>query len=142
MLLGGRFDTALGFDDGTFGLIDFKTADPRSSHLPLYGRQLHAYALAAEQAAPGSLELRPISQIGLLCVEPTAVEASGDGVAYRGEPHWIEFPRDDGHFMSFLSEILCLLENPSPLEASKNCAFCQYLISGALNLLIAHHGAS
>ena len=142
VLLGGRFDTAFGYDDGTYGLVDFKTADPRSAHLALYGRQLHAYALAAEQAAPEGLELRPISQMGLLCVEPTAMEASGDGVAYRGEPHWIEIPRDDGQFMAFLSEVLCLLENPSPPEASENCAFCQYLSNGALSLLIAFHGPS
>jgi hypothetical protein len=48
LIIAGRIDTALAFDDGTFGIIDFKTTVPRPEHASLYGRQLGAYAVAAE----------------------------------------------------------------------------------------------
>src|SRR5436309_2014666 len=32
VMLAGRIDTALAFDDGSYGIIDFKTAEPRGEH--------------------------------------------------------------------------------------------------------------
>jgi hypothetical protein len=135
LLIGGRFDTALRFDDGTFGILDFKTTTPRTDHIDLYGRQLHAYALAAENSAPGALHLQPVTRLGLLCVEPTAMVRHRGGVAYRGEPHWVEVPRVDRDFLRFLREVLSLLERPTPPLPSPNCAFCDYLTTGALTLV-------
>ena len=56
----GKFDTVVRFDDGGFGVVDFKTSARNSEHIPLYARQLHAYACALEQAAPGRLALSPV----------------------------------------------------------------------------------
>ena len=67
----GKFDTVVRFEDGSYGVIDFKTSESRSEHVPLYSRQLHAYAYALENAAPGKLQLSPVSRLGLLCVEPS-----------------------------------------------------------------------
>jgi hypothetical protein len=141
VLLAGRFDAAFRFDDGTFGLVDFKTAVPRDEHLGLYGRQLHAYALASESPAPGSLLLRPVTQLGLLCVEPTKMVRLGRGVAYGGQAHWLHIPRDDEGFLAFLGEVLSVLERKGPPLPSPACGFCSYLTTGALTL-IAHHVAS
>jgi hypothetical protein len=135
LLMGGRIDAAFTFEDGTFGVVDFKTTVPRTDHVRLYGRQLHAYALAAENPAPGSLHLQPISQLGLLCVEPTAMVSHRGGVAYRGEPHWVSVPRDDRTFLKFLREVLSVLERPSLPLPSPTCGFCDYLTTGALTLL-------
>jgi hypothetical protein len=85
--LQGRIDTALSFDDGTHAIIDFKTSSPKAEHVPFYGRQLHSYALAAENPAEGALELIPVSQLGLLCVEPVAMIGVEDAVAYKGGDH-------------------------------------------------------
>jgi PD-(D/E)XK nuclease superfamily len=142
VLLGGRFDTAFAFDDGTFGLVDFKTTDAKDDHVRLYGRQLHAYALSAESPAPGSLELRPITQMGLLCVEPARMTSVRGGVAYRGSAHWIEVPRDDEAFLAFLSQVLVLLERPTPPDPAPSCAFCEYLTSGSLALLTSIYGGA
>lgn len=135
VLLAGRFDAAFRFDDGTFGLVDFKTALPRDDHVGLYGRQLHAYALAAENPAPGSLLLRPVTRLGLLCVEPTAMVRHRGGVAYGGQPHWVDIPRDDDAFRAFLREVLSVLERTSPPLPSPACGFCDYLTTGALTLI-------
>jgi PD-(D/E)XK nuclease superfamily protein len=135
VLLGGRFDTALAFDDGTFGLVDFKTTDPKSSHIHLYSRQLHACALAAEHPAPGHLELAPVSQMGLLCVEPTSMVSLGAGVAYRATRRWVEIRRDDGAFLEFLAGVVSVLERPEPPDPSPQCTFCEYVSAGSLALL-------
>ena len=48
-----RLDTLLKLDDGAYSVVDFKTLKRKSEHIPLYARQLHAYALALEKPAPG-----------------------------------------------------------------------------------------
>jgi ATP-dependent exoDNAse (exonuclease V) beta subunit len=65
----GKFDTVVRFDDGGFGVVDIKTSAQNSEHIPLYARQLHAYACALEQAAPGRLALSPVRRLGLLVYE-------------------------------------------------------------------------
>lgn len=137
VLLAGRFDAAFRFDDGTFGLVDFKTTLPRGDHVGLYGRQLHAYALAAENPAPSSLCLRPVTQLGLLCIEPTKMVRHRGGIAYAGQPHWVAIPRDDDAFLAFLGEVVSVLERKGPPLPAPGCGFCDYLTTGAL-ALIAH----
>lgn len=136
--IGGRFDAAIRFDDGTFGIVDFKTTVPRPEHVGFYGRQLHAYVLAAENPAPGSLHLRPVTQLGLLCVEPTAMVRHRGEVAYRGTPRWVDVPRDDQAFLSFLGEVMAVLERRTPPQPSPTCGFCDYLTTGALTLFANH----
>jgi len=80
----GKFDVAAAFDDGTFGVIDFKTTSPADKNIRLYSRQLHAYALALEHPAPGKLGLTPISLIGILAVDPVEmVSIPGGRVTLR-----------------------------------------------------------
>ena len=44
--INGRFDIVTDFADGSYGVIDFKTGNPKEEYAELYGRQLHAYAYA------------------------------------------------------------------------------------------------
>ncbi|MCL4448544.1 MAG: PD-(D/E)XK nuclease family protein [Actinobacteria bacterium] len=125
----GATDTVLAFDDGTFGVADFKTAEPRESHIPFYGRQLHAYALCLENPVPGKTMCSPVTRLGLLCLEPVemrpSVEFAGEYV-YRTIPTWQDIPRDDELFMEFLTEVVELLESPEPPKPSENCGWCTY----------------
>ena len=68
--ISGRFDIAVSFDDGTYGVIDFKTGNPNTESINLYIRQLHAYAYALEHPAPGKLALSPVTKLGLLYFSP------------------------------------------------------------------------
>lgn len=138
--LQGKIDTALSFDDGSYGIIDFKTSSPKSEHVPFYGRQLHSYALAAENPAEGALELSAVTMLGLLCVEPMAMISVGDAVAYKGATHFLEIERDDDAFMAFLSQVLYVLEAPEPPAAAPKCGYCSYLASGSLVLLTGSYG--
>jgi hypothetical protein len=139
--LHGKIDTALVFDDATFGIIDFKTSEPKAEHVLFYSRQLHAYALAAERPAPGALELSQVSQLGLLVVEPVAMIGLDDGVAYKGISHFLEIDRDDDVFLAFLSQALYVLETTEPPNAAPGCSYCRYLAAGSLVLLTGSYGA-
>lgn len=123
----GRFDTVVKFDDGSYGVVDFKTSTPKPSHIAFYGRQLHAYKYALENPAPGRLLLSPISKLGLLVVEPNAMERTQDGrIGYYGNVTYSDIPRDDNAFLAFLGEVLALLEQPDPPSPAKDCPWCQY----------------
>lgn len=123
----GKFDTVVSFEDGSYGVIDFKTSATRSQQAGLYSRQLHSYAYALENPAPGKLNLAPVSRLGLLCIEPVEMLKFGEGAfAYRAEPAWIECPRDDEAFMAFLGEVLDVLDRPELPEGSPTCQWCLY----------------
>lgn len=138
--LAGIIDTALALDDGSYAVIDFKTSEPKPEHTAFYGRQLHSYALAAENPAEGALELSPVTQIGLLCVEPVAMVGLEDAVAYKGDATFLEIERDDGSFLAFLSQVLFLLEEAEPPPAGEKCSYCRYLATGSLVLLTGSYG--
>lgn len=138
--IAGKIDTALAFDDKTFGIVDFKTAEPKPEHVDFYSRQLHAYLLALENPAEGALELAPIGQLGLLCVEPVAMVALEDDVALRGQVTFLEIERDVDAFMAFLSQVLYLLEKPAPPDPAPKCGYCKYLATGSLVLLTGSFG--
>ena len=123
----GKFDTVVEFEDKSFGVIDFKTSERKSEHIPLYSRQLHSYAFALEQAAQGKLSLSPVTMMGLLCVEPSDISRDQNGrIAYWGEPVWIECKRDDAAFLGFLEGVVDLLDRPEPPGGDPSCTFCQY----------------
>jgi hypothetical protein len=64
-LISGGFDTVVRLDDGGYAVVDFKTSKRRrTDHVPLYARQLHAYAYALEHPAPGALALGPVTRPG------------------------------------------------------------------------------
>lgn len=135
-VLKGKFDTVVEFVDASFGVVDFKTSEAKPAHIPFYGHQLHAYAYALENPAPGKLSLSPISKLGLLVVEPTLMDKTADGkIAYIGKVTWLACPRDDQKFFAFLDQVLTLLEQSEPPQPSPNCVWCAYRESARQNRL-------
>jgi len=123
----GKLDTLVRFNDNTYGIVDFKTASPRSEHKTFYSRQLHGYAAALEKAAPENLSLSPVTKLGLVVFEPSAFLAShAHSASLTGKVNWIEIPRDDSKFLAFLKEVLNTLELPKPPASSPTCQWCQY----------------
>ena len=141
VVVAGRIDTAIAFDDGTFGIIDFKTSEPKPEYVPFYGRQLEAYALAAERPALGALKLSPVTQLGLLCIEPVAMIGTRNRVAYAAKPHFLEIERDEGAFDAFLMQVLFVLTAPQPPQPGASCAYCRYLATGSMVLLTESYGS-
>ena len=125
--LRGRFDTIARFDDGTYGVIDFKTSQRNSAHMPLYSRQLHSYARALEHPAPGRFSVGPISKLGLLVFDPSTYRQGNTGlVGFAGTITWIEVPRDDSAYEAFLSDVMDVLAGPEPPPAHPECEWCRY----------------
>jgi hypothetical protein len=125
--LRGRFDTVVRFDDGTFGVVDFKTSERKSEHMPLYSRQLHAYTYALENPSPGKFSVGPVSKMGLLVYDPENLMADKkDSASLYGRMSWIEVLRNDKGFFEFLKEVVSVLEQPDPPGGSASCEWCQY----------------
>jgi hypothetical protein len=139
--LTGRLDTALSFGDASFGVIDFKTTVPRPQAAALYADQLAAYAIAVENPDGRSLFLSPVSQIGIVCVQPLEMLSLGADVAFRARPTFIEIERDDERFFDLLSQVLLVLGLEEPPEAMPGCPYCTYQARW-LQLLVEHmqHG--
>lgn len=126
--ISGRFDIVISFDDGTYGVIDFKTGNPNRESANLYSRQLHAYAFALEHAAPGALALSPITKMGLLYFYPSSInQDSIERLYYASEVTWIEIEKDQRGFLDFIDKVLYVLEAPRPPEHSPTCQWCSYI---------------
>ena len=108
----GRLDGVIRFADGSYGVVDFKTAPTKDEHILLYARQLHAYAWALENPAAGALSLKPISKLGLLVFEPNNFARRNGTCMLSGGLKWVEIPRHDAAFLQFLGEVLQVLEQP------------------------------
>lgn len=129
LFIRGRLDHLMQFDDGTWGLIDYKTTEVKVSTARLYSRQLHAYAWALEHAADDAVALRPITRMGLLCLDPVALASYEVGERALAElrPVWVEVERNDDRFRTFLTKVAHLLARSTPPPASSGCTCCQYL---------------
>ncbi len=131
--INGRFDIVLSFDDGSYGVIDFKTSNPSKDSANMYSRQLHAYAYALEHPAPGKLSLSPVSKLGLLYFYPDNIsQTSIDRLNYGAEVVWIEIEKDEEGFLRFIDGVLDVLEAPQAPEPSSTCQWCHY--SNQLNI--------
>ncbi len=125
--INGRFDAVIEFDDGSYGIVDYKTSEAKDEHVAFYSRQLTAYAYALENPAPNALSLSPISRMGLFVITPDRYEQTNAGeTAYINKRTWMDVPRDDKAFLGFLGEVMAVLDNPTPPISSENCALCSY----------------
>ena len=126
----------LQFNDGTYGVVDFKTTEIKDEHIPFYSRQLQAYAYALEHTAPTKLHLSPISIMGLLCFEPRHMTKNPEGhLTYSGQVAWQVCPPDEPAFLNLMADILDILELPEAPVAGDKCEFCKYREQARLTIL-------
>lgn len=123
----GRFDIVAELNDSTYSIMDFKTAKPGLEKNEMYGKQLHAYAVSLENPAEGSLELSPVTKLGLLYFVPSKMSQTKKSVFnLAGDIIWSEVGRDDNAFFDFMKEVVEVLDGPIP-GAGKDCDWCSYL---------------
>ena len=127
VVFGGRLDALVAYDDGSDGVVDFKTSLPGQAHVPLYGRQLHAYTWALERPASG--QPSEVRALGLLCFTPGRFVIGRSGAALRGALRWVEVPRDDVAFERFLAGVVRTLEAPEPPAPAVGCGWCRWRTS-------------
>jgi hypothetical protein len=140
--INGRFDIVAELDDGSFAVLDFKTGNPSDAKSEMYARQLHCYALALENPAPGALQLSPISKLGLVYFTPDKCEKlDTTRQKLEGEMQWVEIVRNDQEFLDFLRDVVTLLDGPMPDLEPDTCDWCKYhekqsgIVSHAVNAL-------
>jgi len=126
--ISGRFDIVVSFDNGSYGVIDFKTSNPNKDSARMYSRQLHAYAYALEHPASGKLALSPVTKLGLLYFYPDNInKQSIERLNYSAEIVWVEVEKDEEGFLSLIDKVLDVLELPEAPEHSPNCQWCNYI---------------
>jgi PD-(D/E)XK nuclease superfamily len=125
--ISGRLDALIEFSDGSYGVVDFKTSSVGGAHVPLYSRQLHAYAYALENPARGQPILGQVSRLGLLVFQPGGYAHQMDQTAaLTGEVRFVEIPRNDAAFFDFLRQVAEVLSLSVPPEPSPSCPWCTY----------------
>ena len=123
----GRFDAVAAFDDGSFGLIDYKTSNAAHEKAAFYSRQLSAYAWSLEHPARGALALSPVTRMGLFIISPSRFEPASDGdMVFISRTTWLDVPRDDAGFMDFLGGVMAVLDADEPPQSSETCPLCIY----------------
>lgn len=126
--ISGRFDIVVEFEDKTYGVIDFKTGKPSQESVDLYKCQLHAYAYALENPAPGALKLSPVTKMGLLYFYPSKVSQQDiEWLSYDAKIYWEEIPKSEEWFLEFVGKVLAVLESPQPPAPSPDCLWCSYI---------------
>jgi hypothetical protein len=123
----GRFDAVFAFEDGTYGIVDYKTSEAKEEQAAFYSRQLSAYAYALENPAPNSLSLSPVTRLGLFVVTPNRFEPSASSeMVFVNKTTWMDVPRDDEAFLNLLGEVVRLLDEPEPPDPADDCETCNY----------------
>lgn len=120
----GIYDCVVATESG-YGIVDYKTSHVRSEHVPLYQRQLGAYAYALEHPAPRAAALSPIVTVGLIVYEPHRMEPTSQGASLGGALEWVPMRYDEGEFLAFLTRVLDVVSGPEPASAP-GCAYCAY----------------
>jgi len=125
--INGRFDAVIEFEDGTYGIVDYKTSEAKDEHAVFYSRQLSAYAYALEHPAPNALGLSPVSRLGLFILTPHRYERTvNNDMVYVNKATWMDVPRDEQAFLALLGEVMAVLDAPTPPESSEDCDVCNY----------------
>jgi hypothetical protein len=126
--IAGRFDIVVTFDDGTYGIIDFKTGKPSNESAKLYSHQLQAYAYALQSSAQNALTLTPISKLGLLYFYPSETSQQNiEIINFESEITWIEVENNRQDFLGFVDEVLGILDKPEAPDSDPRCQWCAYL---------------
>lgn len=137
-----QIDCLVRFEDNSYGIIDFKTSSAAKSS-KMYARQLHAYAAALKNPAPGSeLKECTVSDLGLVVYSPAKFHTPMDAnnkvsAALTGQLTYDHIPYDNEAFEAFLSDVLDVLNmehapRPPPPKKGRShsyssCPYCQYL---------------
>ena len=126
-MIRGRFDAIVAFEDGSYGIIDYKTSDASTEKAAFYSRQLSAYAYALENPAPGALKLSPITQMGLFIITPERYELiNTNESAFITSTTWLDVTREDASFLEFIEEVMAVLDATRAPLPTEGCPLCNY----------------
>jgi hypothetical protein len=123
IVIGGKVDSLMMFNDGTFGVIDFKTTLPKKTTVDFYFPQLMSYSVALEYNDPEITKDCKISKIGLCCFNPLSFDKTS---GLLGSTEWIEIEKNKDRFKAMLLRIAKMLTAKEKPKSGENCTFCQF----------------
>jgi hypothetical protein len=124
----GTLDCLATFDNGTVGIIDFKTTEPADDTVDLYSLQLHAYAAALRHPAAGTGTM--VSRLGLLCFEPKELRRlPNGGLVQRIAPTWLNIDYDNTPFSKHCDGLAAILAASTPPQPTAACWWCRYRLA-------------
>ena len=118
----GSMDALLRFDDGSVGVVDFKSSTASPQLGDAYRPQLAAYQWALSRPASGDPE--EVSVAGLLVFAPESMVDTEQGRAYLVSTTWIPVEIEDGWFENFLGRIAPLIRKPEEAPSKTDCEWC------------------
>jgi len=118
----GSMDALLRFDDGSVGVVDFKSSTASPQLGDAYRPQLAAYQWALSRPASGDPE--EVSVAGLLVFAPESMVDTELGRAYLVSTTWIPVEIEDGWFENFLGRIAPLIQEPKEAPSKTDCEWC------------------
>lgn len=122
----GKYDLLVGFEDGTYAVIDCKVSASTDDKASFYQPQLEAYAFALE--SPESGEPRTVSTTGLLVWTPNSVTGDPDsGYGFAVDAFWQPVPRDPASLSGLLARFIDVITAPQAPAAPKECRQCDYV---------------
>lgn len=121
IVFSGKVDAIASFTDGTSGVLDFKTSNPKESSVSLYSRQLHCYRTILENPEKASPVV--VSYLGIVCESPDAlVLRPGAFDSFSMKKTYVSIEIDDAGWGVFLLSVLDLLDGEEPV--STDCHYC------------------
>ena len=132
-ILGGRPDIVIKFDQGGYGIIDFKTTKISDDKSENYKHQLEAYAQIFTK--PGATKskktplLNPITHMGILQFDPSDIQ-SHDNTSCNMKMNisFSSLVRNEEEFFINITSILDILINPLIPDFTKECNYCQFIV--------------
>ena len=118
----GSMDALLRFDDGSVGVVDFKSSTASPQLGDAYRPQLAAYQWALSKPASGHPET--VSVAGLLVFAPEEMVDTEKGRAYLVSSTWIPVEIKDGWFQRFLERLVPLIKSPGQAPTKSGCEWC------------------
>jgi hypothetical protein len=135
--ISGKFDLLCNLVEGGGAVVpDCKMARVKDANVGRYARQLSAYKYCMDHPAPGKFRHdRPIERLGLIVYSPECfdmIEAENERPgALVGGMTWVEIQYDEAAFLSFLHDVVALLDGPMP-PPTEDCPWCKYRLDSAV----------
>ena len=131
-ILGGRPDIVIKFDQGGYGIIDFKTTKISDDKSENYKYQLEAYAQIFTK--PGSTKskktplLNPITHMGILQFDPSDIQSHNDqSCDMRMNISYSPLKRDEKNFFENITKIIDIIEQPNFPDFTNDCNSCNFI---------------
>ena len=131
-ILGGRPDIVIKFDQGGYGIIDFKTTKISEDKSENYKHQLEAYAQIFSK--PGSTKskktpfLNPITHMGILQFDPSDIQSHNENNCdMRMNISFSPLKRDEEEFFKNITQIIDIISQSEIPDFTEDCNDCLFV---------------